>query len=365
MQAGSSRPASEPRPVNRAPSEPGLRPSSTRPASEPGAHAAAPAAKAASEPAKPAIDAARRQHSDSVGQAFEALMASTPTQTQGVSSAQDLEAVRKTFHEVAVAHVSQVRDVMLELRFGDADPTWLASTKPALSSLRAMAAQIELDELCKALDEFAAIIDTAVANRARIADEDKAELLRRYQSLIELIPQAFELDAERDRREPIIVEALLLQVEGVERPTMDKLFAVGLNRLEALTNANAQDIVAVSAIRPTLADAIVQQFQAYRARTKAVVSVRDPAAELRELAELVKSLGTQNEDFSRAASAWSEDARARKRELRKRREQTFQRIKVSLARLGARDQLSTLERLPFQERVEKLGAYLSAQAQVR
>jgi hypothetical protein len=292
-------------------------------------------------------------------------MSGAPSNAQGVSSAQDLEAVRKTFHEVAVAHVSQVRDVMLELRFGDADPTWLASTKPALSSLRAMASQIDLDELCKALDEFAAIIDTAVANRARIADEDKAELLGRYQRLIELIPQAFELDAERDRREPIIVEALLLQVEGVERPTMDKLFAVGLNRLAALTNANAQDIVAVSGIREPLAQAIVQQFQAYRARTKAAVSVRDAAAELRELAQLVKSLGAQNDDFSRAANAWNDDARNRKRELRKQREQTFQRIKVSLARLGARDQLSKLERLPFQERVEKLALYLSAQSQVR
>jgi hypothetical protein len=293
------------------------------------------------------------------------MIASSPTATQGVSSAQDLEAVRKTFHEVAVSHVSQVRDVMLELRFGDADPTWLASTKPALSSLRAMAAQIELDELCKALDEFGAIIDAAVANRARIADEDKAELLRRYQRLIELIPQAFELDAERDRREPIIVEALLLQIDGVERPTMDKLFAVGLNRLEALTSANAQDIVAVSGIRTAVADSIVQQFKSYRARTKAVVSVRDPAAELRELAELVKSLSSQNAEFLRAASAWNDDARARKREVRKQREQTFQRIKVSLARLGARDQLSKLERLPFQDRVENLAMYLSAQSSVR
>jgi hypothetical protein len=300
-----------------------------------------------------------------VGQAFDGMMASSPTPAQGVSSPQDLEAVRKTFHELAVSHVSQVRDVMLELRFGDADPTWLASTKPALSSLRAMAAQIDLAELCAALDGFAAIVDTAVANRARIEDEAKAELLQRYQSLIELIPQAFELDAERDRREPIIVEALLLQIDGVERPTMDKLFAVGLNRLDALTNANAQDIVAVSGIRPALAEAIVRHFHAYRTRTKAAVSVRDPAAELRELGELIKSLSTQNEDFARAASAWSDDARARKRELRKQREQTFQRIKVTLARLGARDQLSTLERVPFQERVHKLAAYLGAQAQVR
>jgi hypothetical protein len=293
------------------------------------------------------------------------MLAGTTTGTQGSSTVRDLEAVRATFHEVAVVHVSQVRDVMLELRFGDADPTWLASTKPALSSLRAMAAQLELAELTTALDEFAAMIDKAIANRARLSDGDKAGLLQRYQRLIELIPQAFELDAERDRREPIIIEALLLQIEGVERPTIDKLFAVGLSRLDALTTATAQDVVAVSGIRTALADSIVEQFKSYRARTKAAMTVRDPAAELSELAELVKSLGTQNEDFARAADAWSDDARARKRELRKQREQTFQRIKVALARLGAGEELTKLERLPFQERLEKLALYVSTQSQVR
>jgi hypothetical protein len=303
----------------------------------------------------------RRPHSDSVSEAFENMLAGGTNGTQGASTAKDLEAVRATFQEVAVAHVSQVRDVMLELRFGDADPSWLTSTKPALTSLRAMAAQIELVELCAALDEFATMIDTAVANRARVSDEAKAALLQKYQRLIELIPQAFELDAERDRREPIIIEALLLQIEGVERPTIDKLFAVGLNRLEALMNASSEEVAVVSGIRVPLADAIVQQFQAYRARTKAAMTVRDPAAELSELAALVKSLGSQNDDFTRASDEWSDDARARKRELRKQREQTFQRIKVALARLGAREELSKLERLPFHERVDKLWLYVQSQ----
>jgi hypothetical protein len=100
---------------------------------------------------------------------------------------------------------------MLELRYGDAQPSWIESTQPALRSLRAMAQQMDLVDLCQALDEFCVAVDAAVAGRARIDDGGKAELLRRYQQLIELIPQAFELDAERDRREPIIVEALLYQ----------------------------------------------------------------------------------------------------------------------------------------------------------
>ncbi len=282
-----------------------------------------------------------------------------------VSTPEDLAAVRGLFNDVAVAHVAQVRDVMLELRYGDADPTWMESTKPALRSLRAMAGQMELTELCAALDAFCLAVDAVAANSSRIGDEDKVELLRHYQRLIELIPQAFELDAERDRREPIIVEALLYQVEGVERPTIDKLLAVGLNRLDVLMSANTDDVVAVSGLRRDLAEAIVKQFRSYRASSHAAVSSRDPVAERRELGDLLIVLSLQNDDFNRWSSSWADDARTRKRQLRKDREQTYQRIKVALARLGERDQLANLEKQPFGERIATLDKYLSAQPPTR
>jgi hypothetical protein len=328
------------------------------------------AATEATSPAKPADDKSaddkgRRAHSDSVSTAFDNVLSSGESRTQGVSSAEDLESVRKVFHEVSVTHVAQVRDVMLECRFGTADTGWLASTKPALRSLHAMALQIELTDLCAALDQFCAKIDALVAKGSQLGDEDKAELLQRYQRLIELIPQAFELDAERDRREPVIVEALLLQIDGVERITIDKLFAVGLNRLDALTSAKADEVEVVAGIRPALAAAIVEQFRLYRERTNAAVSVRDPAAERRELAQLLAALSQQNTEFVVAESGWDDDARTRKKTLRKQREHTFQRIKVALARLGAREQLSRLEKLSFRERIENLERYLQTESKVR
>lgn len=279
----------------------------------------------------------------------------------GISTASDLAAVRDVFNDIAVVHVSQVRDVMLELRFGDADPAWLESTKPALRSLRAMAEQMELTDLCGALDIFCKSVDAAVSNRARIGEEAKAELLTRYQTLSDLIPQAFELDAERDRREPIIVEALLYQIDGVEKPVIDRLFAVGLNRLDALMRANLEDLVAMSGVRREVAEAIVEQFRTYRATADAAVSTRDPAAERRSLGDLVIMLSILQDDFLRAADDWTEDARLRKRSLRKEREQTFQRIRVSLVRLGDRDQLTKLERLPFTERISALERYVANQ----
>jgi hypothetical protein len=254
---------------------------------------------------------------------------------------------------------------MLELRYGDADPKWIEMTKASLRSLRAMAAQMELTELCTALDDFCAAVDAAVANRAGITEDDKAELQRRYARLIELIPQAFELDAERDRREPIIVEALLSQVPGVEQPTIAKLLAVGLGRLDALMSAKADEVAVVTGIRIELATAIVEQFRAYRANATAAVSAPDPAAELRQLGDLLIMLCIQNDDFTRASSEWTDEAQQRKRALRRQREQTFQQIKVALARLGERDQLQRLERLPFNERISLIDKFLSSQQPAR
>jgi hypothetical protein len=312
---------------------------------------------------------ARRAHSDSITAAFDLAMepsaAEAAAPAHGVSTAEDLAEVRRVFNEVAAIHVAQVRDVMLELSYGDAEPSWIESTQPALRSLRTMAAQMDLTDLCQTLDDFCVAVDAAVGGRARIDDDGKADLLRRYQRLIELIPQAFELDAERDRREPIIVEALLYQIEGVEKRTIEKLFSVGLHRLDALMRATADEIEVVAGLRPEVAGAIVEQFRSYRSSASATLSAPDPVAERRQLGDLLIMLSVQNDEYSHAAAGWTDEARARKRDARKQRDQTFQRIKVALARLGEREQLARLEKLPFDERIAMLDRYLSAAVPAR
>ncbi|HTR52815.1 MAG TPA: hypothetical protein VMJ10_19005 [Kofleriaceae bacterium] len=288
------------------------------------------------------------------------MIAASGTAKSGVSTESDLAEVRRVFEDVAAVHVGQVRDVMLELQYGEGDPAWMEATRPALRSLRAMASQMEMTELCQALDDFCAQVEAAVADRARFGGDTKTELLRRYQRLIELIPHAFELDAERDRREPIIVEALLSQIEGVERVTIDKLFAVGLGKLDALLAANVGDVAAVTGMRTELAGAIVAQFKQYRASASSTVSAPDATAERKQIHDLVITLSIQHDDFRRAAHGWSDDDKTKKREARKARERTFQRIKVALARLGERDRLARLERLPFDERIAMLDQFLSA-----
>jgi hypothetical protein len=279
---------------------------------------------------------------------------------EGWSTESDLAAARTLFDDLAVDHVAQVRDVMLELQQGDVACSWVESSKPALKSLRQMAQQLEQADLCAALDEFCAAVDAAVASgKVQVDDAGKAELNRRYQRLIELIPKAFQLDAERDRREPVIVECLLRQVPGVEKVTIDRMFAAGLSRLPVLLAANAGDIAATAGIRLDLAEAIVARFRAYRAAKPSTVAAADAAAEHKELRALIAALGAQHEEFNRAATGWTDEAREKKKAQRKERDQTFLQIKLTLARLGAKDRLTRLEKLPFGERIADLQRYLS------
>src|SRR5215813_6170305 len=124
--------------------------------------------------------------------------------------------------DTASSFIAQVREAMLALRYGDADPQWLASTTPAIRALRDAAERSGKSEARQALDMFAAAIESATTN-GRIGETTRVMVLARYQRLIDLAPSAFELDVECARREKIILEALLMQIEGVERPTLDRL----------------------------------------------------------------------------------------------------------------------------------------------
>src|SRR5262249_23690262 len=151
------------------------------------------------------------------------------------------------------------------------------------------------------------------SGQSQVADARKTELQTKYQKLIELIPKAFELDAERDRREPVIVEILLRQVDGVEDLTIRKLFAVGLGRLMPLLQANAGDIAATSGIPIEVATAIVGRLRGYRDSATSTMTAPDAAAEHKELRGLVASMKKQHDDFEKAASGWSDGDRANKR----------------------------------------------------
>jgi hypothetical protein len=271
----------------------------------------------------------------------------------------DLAEVRTLFAQLAAGHVRQVRDFMIDLRWSEPTVDWLPICEPALRSLRRAAEKLELPELCVALDDFAQALAAANTEGAHtIAGAHREMLLARYEELSRLMPHAFALDLDRTQREAIILQSLLLQVPGVKKVTLGRMYAAGLTTLEAMFLATPADLAATAGISEPLAAEIVERFRAYRDQIKATVPDATRARERERVAELTARLRREHDEHERAAESWSRDAAERKKELRKAREQTLLDIQVLLARLGEVDRLEALDRMPFGSKVAHLESFL-------
>jgi hypothetical protein len=340
-------------------------PASTTPRASSPAEAA-PHAKAAAPKSEP-IEIEALPSVGSIDQAFDQLLgaaapgATPTTQAAGHSTESDLRAVMATFEDLAVGHSAEVRSLMMEVRWGEAQTSWLELARPALKSLRAMAGQVEHHLLAAALDGFSRALDEALRPGAApsVGAATRDKLLAAYAPLVKTLPAAFELQGERDRREPVVVRALFAQVEGLEPLMIDKLMAAGLTRLEALFKARADEVAAVSGLPADIAAAIVTLVQAWKRATPAPLATPDRAATARELGALVDGLARQHAAFEEAARGWSERDRDAKRRLRRERDVAFAQITVVLARLGEVDLALTIERQSFARRLEELGRLMT------
>jgi len=271
----------------------------------------------------------------------------------------DLAEVRVLFAQLAANHVRQVRDFLIDLRWGEATAEWIGICQPALKSLRRAAEKLELAELCSALDRFAEALASAQTGGGRMIEGDRrAAILAAYEQLATLMPQAFALDLDRNQREAVILQSLLLQIPEVKKVTLDKLYAAGLTTLEAMLLANAGDVAATTGLSEALAARIVERFRAYREQIKRLVPDATRAQERDTIAELTARLRREHYEYELAAQSWTREAADRKRELRRARARTLLDIQVVLARLGEVRRLEDIDRLPFERKVAYLESFL-------
>jgi hypothetical protein len=279
--------------------------------------------------------------------------------TTGPTSAADRAAVRATFEELAVGHVMPVRNLMIELRWGEPPAGWLELARPPLRSLKAMTDQMEMRELGTAVSDFLAAIDLAAERAgAFLSGETRQMLLDAYEPLAKAMPQAFDTEGERDRREPVIVQALLRQVRAVEPLIAEKLHAAGLGRLETLLKANADDLAAVTGVPRSVAEALAHRIAEFKKSVPSALTAPDTGEVRRSLAALMPVLEVQHQAFERASMGWTPDHQSAKQRLRRDRQVTYQQVKVLLARLGDLDFVARLEPLAFGRKIDELNRYL-------
>jgi hypothetical protein len=274
-------------------------------------------------------------------------------------AAVDLSDVRQLFGQLAANHMRQVRDFMIELRWGPAPVTWIAICDPCVRSLQSAATKLEFDPLAAALDGFARAMQAeAGLAGTTIESVGRERLLAAYGELVELMPDTFALDLDRNQREGAILSSLLAQVPGVRKITIDKLYAAGLSTLETMLLATAEDVAATTDIPRDVAAQIVDRFRAYREQSTAAAVDASRTHEREQLASLVTQLGHENEEYERAAAGWTKSDAERKKELREARTKTILEIHVLLARLGETELVRDLEKMPFERKLVRLGEFL-------
>jgi hypothetical protein len=93
-------------------------------------------------------------------------------------------------------------------------------------------------------------------------------------------------------------------------------------------------------------------------RAERALAAADGKQERQHLQALTERLGEEHRSVERAAAGWSAQSQTDKRRWRRQREQSWLRIKISLARLGEVDRIERLERLPFARKLETLESFL-------
>jgi hypothetical protein len=274
----------------------------------------------------------------------------------GTSTAADQAALRATFEDLAVPYVAEVRGAMMELQWGEAQSSWFELARPLLRSLRKMAEPVGHTALVEALDRFDAALAQVLApgQPATPSGTARDALVAAYAPLRACLPRAFELEGERDRREPLIVRALLEQVSGLDPLAIEKLAAAGFGKLSALYAGRADEIAAVTGMADETAAALVARVQAFRQATPAGLAAVDMAAALRELSRLVATLRTQHTAFEGVSRSWAEQDRSAKRQLRRERQISLLQITIELVRLGEVELVQRLEKLPFGRKIEEI-----------
>lgn len=311
---------------------------------------AVPAPKAMGETTWEAVDALL-ENLDSGFKNEEPPRAFEKSPSGGLSNAREL------FGQIATVHVRHVRDFMIDLKAGQATIEWLSLADPAVKSLRQMAEQLVLTDLCRLLDEYlAALVFATETSGFSISGEARQKLLDAYEPLDAFMPTTFSLAGAKAAREGVIVRALLMQVPEVHKVALDKLFAAGLTTLEAFFAARPDEVAATTGLDLAIAKKVVDRFARYRDEMQGAAVDESRTFEHARLADLIAELDAHN-------AAYDAEKGAKKREVRKAREGTLLEIKVLLARIGEVERANAIDKLPFAQKVVELENYLKAKSQ--
>ncbi len=299
---------------------------------------------------------------DPIDVGFDSILApaGSPVQLPSLEQQHIPDEPIQLFKELAVGHLSPVRDLLLELEWGEARREWLEVCRPAVASLSRSSEQLQDAALSGALAQLSLALDHQPSNgKIHFSDSERLALETAYANVAKLLPESPPVDVERDRREPFIVQSVLQQVPGLGKLQLDRIYAAGVSKLAMLCSARPDDLAATTGIPLDLAERVVAQFAYFRGRMASIAPDPKREGERSRLEKLLATLKRQNDALD-AAKGWTRDARQERARVRGERTETMLQASILLARLGEVALLEKMEKLPFERKAEELEQLLQS-----
>jgi hypothetical protein len=283
-----------------------------------------------------------------------------PTASGTANSEFDANEVKTLFEQIAIAHARPIRDFMVEIKLGEPPASWIAFCRPAVKALERSAAGMELRALAESLDGFATALDLAAEQTTTvIRDQARQMIIDAYSELIAKMPDAFGLENESNRREAVIVHALLAQVPGLHKVGIDRLYEQGMTSLALYWVARPSDLVETARLEPSVATRVVDRFTTYRREAAELVPDDGRALELNRVEAIAIALERNAAAYEEASAGWSASANALRKELRRERAEAIAQLRLLLARLGEVDLLERIESMTSDARVATLRVFVA------
>jgi hypothetical protein len=290
-------------------------------------------------------------------------------------SADDVDrvAVRELFSEIAAGQAAPVRSFIGALRARTATKEWLEVCRPVMAVLHESATSLGLGEAAQPMGTFKSALELAAegddGKDGAIEDAARDLILEAYEAMAKNFPEAFALGSSENRRDSMLLHALLKQVHNVGVVTLDAIYGAGLTSLEAVSQANPRELSATSGISIDLADAICNRLQEHvkeLERTSHLPSERRFKARLEELLSV---LVWEHDDFERLAAQTSVDEREerleRKRAARRSRNLCALKVEATLVEMGEIEMADRFRSLPFDQRIELVAQFLGVRVAKR
>jgi hypothetical protein len=251
---------------------------------------------------------------------------------------------------------------MIELKWGQALISSIEHCEPVVNSFHDIAKEVRLGTVASTLNAFKrALLAQQSEGETHISDKGKTELLRIYDRLVTAVPD-LKLDAVRNQREALIIEALLRSIP-LQCLAIDKLYEAGHKQLDSYFNASPEDLVKVSNLSHDQASKVIGVFQEYQTHHKGcLLAATAPRAEYKNLKNALGELLRDDKSYERATQSWTQEALAAQKVFRAARNKAAWRMLVSVVRLGDLAYAADLQRQSHKHKLESVYAYLVSAA---